>query len=186
LGGFFILRLQTYSQTWRELRLEIERLTSVVEATQTAIDKLYQKVESPFEIVSDGDISRGARPDETTSSQFWELKRRRDDALRELRPKLHLSVHATFPVELTLMAGLLLLLLLTGVGAPLMALPRPPAGEKLVYVCLVGGLFVALGCSMMVLALASWKRLRSPLPSVPAVTLREFLDQGSVDSKTHG
>ncbi len=162
LGGFFILRLQTYSQEWRELRLEIERLSRVIAVTQAASRRLRREVGNRSPAAAAADAST---PTDEPSADEVQMQRRRTDALRELPTLLDRRASATFPFELTLMAILLFLLLLGGVGAPLLALPRPGIHEKLVYLLGVGGLFLALGTSMLVLALISFRRLKKDLPS---------------------
>ena len=184
LGGFFILRLQTYSQEWRDLRLEIERLTAVIEATQAASRRLQR--EAPGSLVPTVlPHAPSSALEQSTMAQVEQLQRREVDALRELRPLLHRRSHAIFPLELTLMAVLLLLLLVGGVGAPLLELPDPAIGEKIVYLVVVGGLFLALGTSMLVLALISWNRLRKPLPSAGADSLEAFLNDENGEPDFH-
>jgi hypothetical protein len=78
------------------------------------------------------------------------------------------------------MAILLLLLLIVGVGAPLLALPRPGLGEKSVYIGLVAGLVVALGASMLGFAWSSWRELRKPLPS-GVVSWESMLSEDEVE-----
>ncbi len=146
LGGFFILRLQTYSQEWRDVRLEINRLYSSWNSTQRTLEKL------------------GSAAGERNVDAEQSLLARRDDVARQLAPLIDRRTNAAFPRELLVMAVLLVLLLGGGVVAPLLALPRPAEAEKVIYLAVVAGLFVVMGVAMLLLALGSLKNLRAPLP----------------------
>ncbi len=146
LGGFFILRLQTYSQEWRDARLEINRLYSSWNSTQRTLEKL------------------GSAAGERNVDAEQSLLARRDDVARQLAPLIDRRTNAAFPRELLVMAVLLVLLLGGGVVAPLLALPRPAEAEKVIYLAVVAGLFVVMGVAMLLLALGSLKNLRAPLP----------------------
>lgn len=146
LGGFFILRLQTYSQEWRDVRLEINRLYSSWNSAQRTLEKLASPTGE-----SNVDVEQS-------------LLARRDDVARQLAPLIDRRTNAAFPRELIVMAVLLLLLLGGGVVAPLLALPRPAETEKVIYLSVVAGLFVVMGIAMLALALSSLKNLRAALP----------------------
>lgn len=143
LGGFFVLRLQTYAQEWRDLRLEIDRLLRVEDKTRKAIEPLDGH-EHPIP--------------SSDSSVLNEVKRRNEEALRSLAPLLHRRESAGFPFEILVQFILLTVLTLLGVWTPLLLLPAPGQHEKVVLLGPVVALVMVLWLVMIGVA---WLALRS-------------------------
>lgn len=146
LGGFFVIRLQNYAQEWRELRLEIERLSIVHESTTGAYSQ---------------PAAGGASSHETRV--LADLSRRNEDALRELAPLLYRREHSRFPGELVVQSVLLVLLTALGVWVPLSLLDGPSSAKKMLILGPVILIVMILWVAMFIVAVTAWRRLRKPV-----------------------
>ncbi len=144
LGGFFVVRLQTYSQEWTELRLDLhatDRRTKVVreDLRRLADDPAHER----DELAGEMEVAELLRT-------LAVLHARRDEA--------------HFPQEILFQFGMLVALTACCVIWPIALLPAPSGGMKIWFLSALVVLILVLWVGMLLIARHSLSRLKNERP----------------------